>query len=256
MPSDLSRGKRFNDLNRDTYESPEALVEYGEIEGLRPVEDALIRKHFTEKGATLDLGCGGGRTTVALWKAGYPVIGLDLSAGLVEAARKKYSQIEFKQGDVRSLPFESGMFDQVLFSFNGFDHLYPVEDFLKGLGEIRRVLRPGGALIYSGHNILGLLGRNLKPLKKFFVVGLPEIIKTLSLQSRNAQPWRWYWRYQEWFGYLVMFSAPPSVHRKLHDSGGFETVEVVGGWFHPVYHSERWLTFREHHIHYALRRKG
>jgi ubiquinone/menaquinone biosynthesis C-methylase UbiE len=191
-----------------------------------------------------------------LWKLEYQVTGLDLSASLLASARRKYPEIEFTQADVRSLPFETGTFDQALFSFNGLGHVYPAAEFRRALAEIARVLKPGGIFIYSGHNIIGRFGRYACPVSNFLMRGLPDITKTIIWQFRGSLPWRWYWRYKEAFGDIVVFSAPPWVHKKLHRLTGFETLDLVGGLFQPNRRSETWLTLREHHIHYVLRRKA
>lgn len=76
--------------------------------------------------------------------------GIDLTEGMLEQARRRLR----KQGigawhvqvaDARALPFEDATFDVVLNSYM-FD-LLPEADFLPILGEMRRVLRPGGRLV-------------------------------------------------------------------------------------------------------------
>jgi ubiquinone/menaquinone biosynthesis C-methylase UbiE len=47
--------------------------------------------------------------------------------------------------------FENETFDFVMFSFNGLDYLSH-SDRLLALGEIRRVLKPAGLLLFSSHN--------------------------------------------------------------------------------------------------------
>jgi ubiquinone/menaquinone biosynthesis C-methylase UbiE len=96
----------------------------------------------------LDAGCGGGRYTIAMARMGArESIGVDVGdAGLVDARRRAdrlgVSGVQFCKGSVLSLPFESESFDFVCCS--GVLHHTPSVE--QGLGEIYRVLRPGGSV--------------------------------------------------------------------------------------------------------------
>jgi ubiquinone/menaquinone biosynthesis C-methylase UbiE len=63
-----------------------------------------------------DLGCGSGAFTAELKRAGYSVVGLDISPKLISVGQSKYPGLELIEGDVEKLPFESGTFDGVLLS--------------------------------------------------------------------------------------------------------------------------------------------
>src|SRR5262249_32809353 len=99
----------------------------------------------------LDVGCGTGSLVTQL-KRQHPdidVVGLDPDPkALVRARRKAQSaavSIQFDQGFSYSLGYPSGSFDRVFSSFM-FHHLHE-EDREKTLGEIYRVLKPGGRLL-------------------------------------------------------------------------------------------------------------
>jgi SAM-dependent methyltransferase len=241
----------FSDLNARAYETAQALKEYSESAGLFPVEQALIAEFFNRQSSILDIGCGAGRTTSSLANLGFEVIGVDLSKALVETARNKCPDVEFHQADVQRLPFRNEQFDQALFSDNGFDYVHPLEGFIRGLNEINRVLKPSGIVIYSGHNIIGRFGRHLRSVREFVSSAVRVHPGYLSLQLRGSQPWRWYWRYKEPFGEVITLSAPPWVHKRLHSLAGFETIAIRcpnNG------KSERWITWREHHVNYVIRK--
>ncbi len=101
-----------------------------------------------ENAEALDAGCGSGRYTIAMVKAGARhAVGVDLSARAVQEARARAhrlgcgDRIEFMQRSVIDLPAEwSGRFDFIC--SNGVVHHTP--DPVKGLREIARVLKPGG----------------------------------------------------------------------------------------------------------------
>lgn len=98
--------------------------------------------------AVLDLGCGAGFDAFLTAELVGPkgrVAGVDLSAemiGIAEGARRhgQFPQLRFQVADVEALPFSDGRFDVAL--SNGVLNLVP--DKPAALGEIFRVLRPGG----------------------------------------------------------------------------------------------------------------
>lgn len=101
----------------------------------------------------LDVACGTGRGTVGLAKAvgaDGRVDALDLSEAMLAQASTKIvklgfsDRVCFKQGNAQELPYPDEEFDVV---YNGymFD-LIPFDGFLPILGEMRRVLKPGGKL--------------------------------------------------------------------------------------------------------------
>lgn len=99
----------------------------------------------------LEIGCGTGRGMIELAEAGAgQIVGVDLSAGMVRQARRRILRIagEKRPGLVRadglSLPFSAGYFDAALLSFTL--ELFEVDQRAALLGEIRRVLNPGGRL--------------------------------------------------------------------------------------------------------------
>lgn len=93
----------------------------------------------------LDIACGTGTSSSALTRTGANVVGLDFSAGMLEQARRKHSNLEFVEGDAMKLPFHSDEFDAVTISFG----LRNVSDPKVALSEMYRVLKPGGRLVIT-----------------------------------------------------------------------------------------------------------
>lgn len=102
----------------------------------------------------LDVGCGTGiasRAAAAAVGTGGAVVGIDLSAGmLAAAARRSASDIEsgvlrFARMDAEELALEDQSFDAVV-SLCAVLHFPRID---RALAEMRRVLRPGGALVVS-----------------------------------------------------------------------------------------------------------
>ncbi|MXZ77088.1 MAG: class I SAM-dependent methyltransferase [Acidimicrobiia bacterium] len=95
----------------------------------------------------LDVGCGTGRDAKA-FNASIPnVIGIDLSYGLLSAAKGIARQAHFIHADMRKLPICSASID-VVWSMASLVHL-DSEGTILALREMGRVLRPGGSLFVS-----------------------------------------------------------------------------------------------------------
>lgn len=98
----------------------------------------------------LDAGCGTGYGAVRLAEAGASeVVGVDVAAAVVEAARAAEAPgLTFEQGDIARLPYPDSSFDLVT-CFEVIEH---APDPSAALGELSRVLAPGGVLAISSPN--------------------------------------------------------------------------------------------------------
>ena len=85
----------------------------------------------------VDVACGTGDFCRDLESARYRAVGIDLSAGMLGAARTKAPLV---QGDAMTMPFAAGSVDGITCGFA----LRNVEDIGGLLGEFGRVLRRGG----------------------------------------------------------------------------------------------------------------
>jgi len=155
----------------------------------------------------LDSCCGTGDLAIACLRAGGRVTGLDFSERMLDRARRKSDEVEWVEGDALALPFAEGSFDAATVGFG----VRNLEDLGKGLGELRRVLHPGGRVaILEITTPRGLL----RPFYKLWFEGLVPLAGKL-LPGGSA------------YTYL-----PASVRRfpeakelaELMDSAGFEHV--------------------------------
>lgn len=102
------------------------------------------------EGRVLDVGCGTGRFIGALPQR-YDAVGVDASEGMLELARRKGIQVA--QAGADSLPFDDRTFDLVT-TFAVLHHLIDPEVVRGALGEMARVVKPGGAVLVWDHNPL------------------------------------------------------------------------------------------------------
>lgn len=119
------------------------------------LERAIAGLGLPAGAAILDAGCGSGRNMVELARHG-SVTGVELSGPSVELARARGAG-EVVEGSVLEMPFEESSFDLTV-SLDVIEHL---EDDVAALKELRRVTKPGGALLvtvpayqwlWSGHD--------------------------------------------------------------------------------------------------------
>ncbi len=98
----------------------------------------------------LDLGCGSGQATVAFAKQGAHAIGLDSSAELLAAARKRAERenvrVELHQGDLADLAFMRADSVDLVFSAWAFNE---VSDLSRVFRQVHRVLKTGAPLVFS-----------------------------------------------------------------------------------------------------------
>ena len=121
----------------------------------------------------LEIGCGDG----ALWRrnlerlpCGWRITMLDLSAGMLAAARRDLpaTQFAFAQADAEKLPLRESSFDAVVANHM----LYHLPDLPRALREVRRVLAPGGRL-FATTNSNAHLAPMLRLIAEFVGVDLP-----------------------------------------------------------------------------------
>ncbi len=144
---------------RECWEDPSHLTDYVKAVdgvGLWESERLLVSKYLSKAERILDIGCGAGRATIALYRLGYlKVRGVDLSRGMIDhaisLADKGGYSIPFEVGDATILQYDSKSFDGALFTAQGFMCIPGADRRLRALRGIRRVLRPRGHLIFTTH---------------------------------------------------------------------------------------------------------
>ena len=97
----------------------------------------------------LDVACGTGVVAVTCARLGARTTGLDLTPELIARARENSAiagvDVEWHVGDVEELPFGDAAFDTVLSQFG---HMFAPRPEV-AIGEMLRVLKPGGTIAFS-----------------------------------------------------------------------------------------------------------
>lgn len=155
--------------------------------------------------------------TEALASAGLggTVTGVDFSAPMIELAKRKFSsprgltdrriEVEFVQADAMALPYPNASFDACTIAFG----LRNLPDLRRGIHELLRVIRPGGALciLETGQPPTGLW----RLLARFYASTLMPLLGLLV-----SGHWRAYrylystsWRFSSGAGLAALVEAEP-----------------------------------------------
>ncbi|MFN8637343.1 MAG: class I SAM-dependent methyltransferase [Chloroflexota bacterium] len=179
-------------------------------QALAPVTEAMLHLAGVREGSrVLDVGAGTGDQTVEAAQRVGPngsVLATDISSAMLEHAGEAIraaglSNVEWRVMDAQQLDLESGSFDAAIARFS----LQFVPDVQRALGEIRRVLRPGGrfaAVVFSS-------------VEKNLFRSEPQAIASRLLGRRFPEPGPGQWALNE-----------PGILREAFERARFEEVDA------------------------------
>jgi ubiquinone/menaquinone biosynthesis C-methylase UbiE len=136
-------------IQRYGWDRAVAAYEHGWHEQLEPAHASMLDMAALERGdRVLDIACGTGLVTfrvVDIVGAEGSVVGTDISGQMVETARRTAVQrgvgnVRFERSDAEQLPFADRTFDAAVCGLG----LMYVPDAVKALGEMHRLVKPGG----------------------------------------------------------------------------------------------------------------
>lgn len=186
-------------------------------------ERAADRAELAAGAEALDVCCGTGDLAFELARRVGPtgtVIGSDFSERMLDHAREKAEGTAaapaFEWADALELPYDDGRFDAVTVGFG----VRNLSDLDAGLGEMRRVLAPGGRAV-----ILEITQPTEPPLSSFFSLWFDRLVPALGTLAGDRDA----------YSYLPesvkRFPAPAALAAKL-DAAGFEGIRwtiLAGG---------------------------
>jgi SAM-dependent methyltransferase len=100
------------------------------------------------EGPVLELGCGTGRISIPLARAGVSLVGIDRSEAMLSRARQRIqrgrltSRARLIRGDIRALPFPSSTFPLVMAPYGVLQSLLRERDLAAALDAVLGVLQP------------------------------------------------------------------------------------------------------------------
>jgi ubiquinone/menaquinone biosynthesis C-methylase UbiE len=117
---------------------------------LRPYRERLLAR---ARGRVLEVGIGSGLNLPLYGPEVERVVGLDPSAGLLRRARDATARarppVSLVQASAESIPLADGSIDTIVMAWT----LCSIPDAPAALAEMRRVLKPGGSLLFVEHGL-------------------------------------------------------------------------------------------------------
>jgi SAM-dependent methyltransferase len=115
----------------------------------------LLERHgAVPPSSVLDIGCGTSFKLARLAALGYACTGVDYLPGMVDYSRKKYPDIDFAVGDIRSLRY-GRTFDIVTCLGWVIENVHSDHDIAQAMETLAVHSTPGSLLILDAHNPIG-----------------------------------------------------------------------------------------------------
>lgn len=155
-PKDIVRSHFSNEetvqLWEKLYRKNKNFFAYAMSARKKTIIDILKKEIPRQNDRLLDLGCGAGVIGKELVELGFNVVGMDISLGMAKQAESNLGSNNLTVGDVEKIPFADGTFDRIVC----LGVITYLPDERKAIGEMYRILKPGGQLIIAVRNKLEL----------------------------------------------------------------------------------------------------
>lgn len=131
-----------------------------------PFHAEEFTRYVDKEKTILDVGCGYGRTLGEIHRLGYcHLTGMDFSEGMIKRGRAQYPWIDLRVMQTEEIDLPDGSVDAVIL-FAVLTCIREDEKQRKLIGEIQRVLRPGG-ILYVNDFLLNTDERNTARYEKY-----------------------------------------------------------------------------------------
>ena len=147
MSSHVRHNREFWDADADEYQQAhgDALADAPLAWGAYRVPESELQVLGEVAGRDmLELGCGGAQWSIALRELGARVVGLDVSSGQLDHARRAAPALALVQASGEQIPFADESFDIVFCDHGALSFCEPEVV----VAECARLLRPGGLLAF------------------------------------------------------------------------------------------------------------
>ena len=230
MPADISnRGITMSDTSFDLHGAQfwDKKGPYRTLHHINPARLQFIRRFIDPRNASiLDIGCGGGILSEALYREGARASGIDLSNAVIEAAREHAAQeglaIDYRCISTRDCVANGEHYDHIT-CLEMLEHVHDPGAILR---DIHALLKPGGYAFFSTIN------RNIKA----WLLAIVAAEKLTRLVPAGTHQYDGFIRPQE----LV----------RMVEHAGLEAVALCGMDYHPL--ARRAILSRNLDVNYLL----
>ncbi|MDH4171621.1 MAG: class I SAM-dependent methyltransferase [Acidimicrobiia bacterium] len=147
------------------------------IEAEEPVVRQMIGQ--LQPGRAVDAGCGTGRHAGFVAAQGFDTVGVDATGGMLEVARARHPEVDFRLGRIEALPLEDASVDLVTSALA----VCHAPDLEAAFAEFARVVKPGGTVIVSDPHpttvqfggVAGFRDREVDPDEGFTLPYIPNL---------------------------------------------------------------------------------
>jgi demethylmenaquinone methyltransferase/2-methoxy-6-polyprenyl-1,4-benzoquinol methylase len=126
----------------------------------------------------LDVATGTGDLAIEVARRGADVVGSDFSSEMLERARSKAPGLRWEQANALALPYGDDEFDAATVGFGARNF----SDLERGLGEMARVVRPGGRVV-----VLEITSPTRPPLSTFYRLWFDHVVPVLGRLTGEEQ---------------------------------------------------------------------
>lgn len=236
-PSEIREvNTRYHDVAADHYDAKWG-IDFGDI-GLHQVTAKVAKALGGASGhyrRSLEIGAGTGYFTLNLMRAGIveQATCTDISPGMLAAltanAKRLGLQVQTLTADAERLPFDDESFDLVL----GHAILHHIPDLLGAFAEFKRVLAPGGTLLFAGEP--SRYGDRIARVPKR-AAGIAAPLWRAAVGARPAPPAEGGAPDAALEQYVDVHAFSPRELSGFASSAGFEQVRITGeellaNWF-------------------------
>jgi ubiquinone/menaquinone biosynthesis C-methylase UbiE len=145
-----------NKNNKLTWNLPPLVEWYKSRTHIQEGEKKILELVNFSNMNMIDIGVGGGRTTIHFAPLVNNYLGIDIIKDFTDFLEKKYINsptYKFKCMDVLDLDKQNNKYDFVLFSHNGIDNLLDIQSYINALNNMNTICSNNGYVCFSSHNI-------------------------------------------------------------------------------------------------------